>query len=332
MPKNIKTYFLSLIFLLTTIYNLCYGQYPARNVVWDGKLTRDISFLCDSICYGRATGTGGNVEAAFWIIRRFEKCGLQRFGDSYVQHFYPGNSIVGHNIVGFLPGSKKKNSDKYIIVGAHYDHLGKIGDRMFPGADANASGVVAMLSIADMFSTMKLIGRAYNCNIIFVAFDAKEYSMAGSYSFWKEIEEGRLVDPQSGNTITKETIKLMVNLDQLGCSFSRLSSGRDDYLIALDGNSLKKSEKELLRRCNTSYQLNLEISDTYYGSESFTNLFYNKLSDQRVFVENKVPAVMFTSGITMNNNKTKDNPESINYPVFKKRIYLIWHWLEYLMW
>ena len=59
-------------------------------------------------------------------------------------------------------------------------------------------------------------------------------------------------------------------------------------------------------------------------------MFY-RLSDQRVFIDNGIPAVMFTSGITMNNNKTRDKATSLNYPILKKRIYLIYHWLEKML-
>ena len=308
------------------------AQYPARNVIWDNKLKLEVGFLCDSLCGGRASGTKGNVEAAWWIMRKFEKAGLMRFGDSYAKHFYAGKGTIGHNIAAFFPGSKKNDSDRYIVVGAHYDNLGTIGSRMFPGADSNASGVVAMVSLAEMLSVTKLIGRAYGCNVIFVAFDAKEFSHAGSYAFWRQIEEGELVNPVSGKTITPDKIRLMVNLEQLGGTLSRLMSGREDFLIALDGGSLGKDAKSLIERCNISYRINLELSDSYYGSDSFSQLFYNKIGEQKVFVEHKIPSVMFTSGITMNNNKTIDTPESLDYSVLRQRIYLIWHWLEYQMW
>ncbi len=308
------------------------AQYPARNMVWENKLKREVGFLCDSICNGRATGSGGNVEASHWIIRKFQKIGLLRIGDSYAKHFYAGKGTIGHNIVGFFPGSNKNISDEYIIVGAHYDHIGRIGPNIYPGADDNASGVVALTSLAEMFTVTRLIGRAYGCNVIFVAFDAKELSHSGSYAFWKALAGGEYLNPLTGKAIEPSKIRFMVNLEQLGCSLSRLSPERADYLIALDGASLKRESRTMIERCNLSYKLNLELSDSYYGSDSFTRLFYEKIGEQKVFVENGIPAVMFTSGITMNNNKPRDNAGSLDYPVFKKRIYLIWHWLEYQMW
>ena len=253
-----------------------------------------------------------------------------QFDSTYAKRIYAGQGLLGRNIIGFIPGSVKNPKDKYVIVGAHYDHIGQMNRLTYPGADSNASGTVAMISLAEMFSTMKTLGKSYNSNIIFVAFDAREMSMAGSYAFWKTIEDGLLKDPVSGRTIRPKDIKLMVNIDQIGCTLSPLSSGRKDYMIMLGNHSLKPAERELLSYCNRSSGLHMDLDYTYYGSKNFTDVFY-RLSDQRVFVDNKIPTVLFTSGITMNTNRTRDTADTLDYTIFKKRIYLIFEWLEKML-
>jgi len=308
-----------------------HGERAAQNVVWESKLQRQIEFLADSLCAGRATGTRGSCEAAFSIIRSFRKSGLVPFDSSYAMSFSTADSLrTGHNVIGMIPGSRKSPVNTYIIVGAHYDNIGLLNGKLYPGADSNASGVAALTSIAEMLSSMKLLGKVYNASIIFVAFDAMELSMAGSCDLWKRIEEKRLKDPVSGKPITREKIKLMANIDQIGTSLSPLSSGREDFMIILGEKSLKKEDREWISICNKFYGTSLELSESYYGSENFTRMFYT-LSDQRVFVEHKVPALLFTSGITLNTNKTYDVPGTINYPVLRRRILLIYHWLEKMM-
>lgn len=302
----------------------------AHNVVWEDKLYREICFLSDSLCGGRATGSAGGNEAAFYIIRRFRQEGLMAFEGNYAKHVFAGGGLVGHNVIGMLPGSRKHPAESYIIVGAHYDHLGILDGRMYPGADSNASGTVAMLTLSDMFSAMKLLGKTYRSNIIFVAFDANGMNLAGSQALWRMLEAGELTDPLTGEAVTPDKIKLMVNLDQIGSSLSPLSSGRKDYLIMLGNKSLPKDRQSLPALCNTFYETGLEIAHTYYGSEDFTRIFYT-LSDQRPFVENGIPAVLFTSGITMNNNKTIDRPRTLDMGVLRKRIIFIFHWLEKVM-
>ena len=82
--------------------------------------------------------------------------------------------------------------------------------------------------------------------------------------------------------------------------------------------------------CNRTYAIDMDIDLTYYGSKNFTKMFY-RLSDQRVFIDNGIPAVLFTSGITMNTNKTRDTAQTIDLEILRKRILLMYHWLEKML-
>lgn len=303
---------------------------PARNTITPERLETHVGFLSDSLCQGRGLGTPGGSEAASWIARRFEHIGLQKTGGSWSRSFKTADGQTGHNIIGILYGSKRIPSDRYVIVGAHFDHLGILNGKIYHGADANASGAVAMTSIAEMLATTISIGRNYSHNVIFVGFDGKEMSMAGSQALWDMIRRGELKDPLSGRSITRDKIAFMVNIDQIGSTMSPLNEGRNDFLIMLGGSSIRRQGYEILKNCNSLYDLNMDISDTYYGSENFTKIFY-RLSDQKVFVDNRIPAVMFTSGITMNTNKTWDKVETLDMEVLQKRIYLMYHWIEKML-
>ena len=303
---------------------------PARKTVTQDRLRTQISHLCDSLMEGRGSGTKGNALAAVYLQREFEKTGLLRFGDSYASPLYLGPGKIGRNIIGMLPGSKNFTRDRYVIVGAHYDNLGVLDGNTYPGADSNASGVTAMLNIAGMMTAFRNLGKSHDSNVIFVAFDGKEHNMAGSKALWRLIENGWLTDPQSGKKITRDKIALMVNIDQIGCTLSPLKSGRKDYIIMLGSNSLKPIKRDMLGICNRMFAIDMEIDLTYYGSRNFTQMFY-RLSDQRTFIDNGIPAVLFTSGITMNTNKTRDTEDTIDYEILQKRIFLIYHWLDKML-
>lgn len=303
---------------------------PARNMVWTEKMESHISFLSDTLCHGRGTGTQGGAEAAFWIARQFRDVGLIPLDRSWSQSFKTANGTTGHNIIGMVPGSLKKPSDKYIIIAAHYDHLGVLNGKAYPGADANASGTAAVVLLAEMFTAMKSVGNTFGTNIIFAGLDAKEMDMAGSAALWKSIREGRLTDPITGRKITKDKITLMVNIDQIGSSLSPITKGREDYILMLGSQTLDAVRKNLLFSCNSTYDIGLDICLSYYGSRQFTDFFW-KLSDQKIFADNGIPSVMFTSGITMNNNKLRDKVSTLNMDVLRKRIYLIYHWVETML-
>lgn len=309
----------------------------AHNVVWAQRLRSQTEFLCDSICQGRAARSKGSVEVQFWLSAQFYKMRLlplgYRFGEeissSYVNHFDISDRKCGRNIIGMLPASTKKPVDSYIIVGAHYDGIGTINGTLYPGADSNASGVVAMINIAQMFSAMKTLGKTYSSNILFVAFDAKELSMSGSNNLWKALKGGHIIDPLTKKTITPDKVRLMVNIDQIGAVSDPIHKGRKDYLIMLGNSSLDSQYRGTAEYCNRLYT-KMDLSFSYYGSARFSELFY-KLSDQRIFVENKKPAVFFTSGITMKTNKPSDSPETLDYEVLRKRIIFMYHWIDKML-
>lgn len=303
---------------------------PARNMVWADKMEAHIGFLSDTLCHGRGTGTPGGTEAAFWIARQFREIGLVPFDRSWAKAFKTANGTTGHNIMGMLPGSLRNPSDSYIIIAAHYDHLGVLNGKSYPGADANASGTAAVVLLAEMFNAMKSMGSTYGTNIIFVGLDAKELDLAGSAALWKSIKDGSLTDPLTGRKITRDKIRLMVNIDQIGSSLSPISKSREDYMIMLGSQTLDAARKDLLFSCNSTYDLGLDLCLSYYGSRQFTDFFW-KLSDQKIFADNRIPSVMFTSGITMNNNKLRDKVSTLNMDVLRKRIYLIYHWVERML-
>lgn len=314
-----------------TVRRTTAGSEITHGLITEKTLERQVSFLADSICNGRGTGTIGNTEAALWIVSHFKSLGILPINGSYSNSFDLGEGIVGRNIIGMLPsGGKSTAAKRYMIVAAHYDGFGELEGNMYPGADSNASGVVAMLGAGRMISAMMSYGKTYRQNIIFVALDAKNVNMNGVKVFWDRLASGSLVDPVNGNVIRKEDISIMVNIDQIGSTLSPLKSGDSNYLILL-ADTYADFHRGSLKYANTRYELGLDLGFDYYGSSSFTDMFYRRVSEQKIFLDHKVPAVMFTSGITMNNNKTRDTADTLDYTVLKKRIWAIFHWIERTM-
>ena len=264
---------------------------PDRQAV----LRAEVGFLCDSLSAGRAFGTPGAQLGTFYLLRQLRDAGLR----TTVQSFSAGGR-VGHNVVAVTPGWFRR----YIVVGAYADGLGTLGDRVYPGADANASGIAALLALARELPA--------DCRgevgIVFVAFDGHKANLAGAEAFLQAFRE-------------QYPPILMVNLDQLGSSLAPVRRGRPDYLIALGGEPYRAA----LEAANTTA---LDLSYDYYGNSSITELFYRRISDQRWFLEAGIPAVMFTSGITEHTNKISDTPATLDYPLLDRRISLIAAWLR----
>jgi len=328
--KRFFSYIFGVFLLLTPL--LCQAQRTdaggsmAGILLTEESLGRSVEFLSDTVCAGRATQTTGAVEASFWLARNFERMGLlapaSRIGSQSFVRSFRAYGKAGHNVIGICPAP---SSDRYAIVAAHYDNLGILSERMYPGADSNASGVAAMLGLARLCRSLAVLGLGVRQNVIFVALDAKQLSMAGSVSLYDMISNGSLLDPRTGKSIRKEQVSVMVNLDIIGSTLEPVTKGREEYLIMLSNDD---SLKRALSEANFSSRMGLDLSFDYYRSKDFTDLFLNRIGDQKVFVEGGIPSVLFTSGITMNTNKVEDTPATLDLAVLRKRVLLVYDWME----
>ena len=315
-----------LLFLLATLAAAQPAGYiiSARNaehLADTAALRSRVGFLSDSLCAGRASGTPGSLHAQSAIARQFAAYGLQPAGGTFFHGFRTISGSPAHNVVGFLPGS----GDRYVVVAAHYDHIGTLAGTLYPGADSNASGVAALLTLAQMFHHLQKLGKTYAHTIIFVALDGKEQSLSGSHFLWNEIAGGLLRDPRTGRTVMPADIDRMVNIDQVGGTEAPLHGSRPDYLMMLC--EPRDARKDALLIANQSPEVSLDLGFDYYGSKDFTRVFYRTISDQKPFLDNGIPSVMFTSGITLRNNKVTDDADSLDYAILRRRVLAMFYYL-----
>ena len=287
---------------------------PYENQVSAKRQRQILEHLADELTEGRAAGTNGTQLAEQYIVEQFRSMGLKPVDWTYTQSSLYEDSIAIRNVVGLLPAST--GSDEYIVIGAHYDHLGRLGHTVYPGADDNASGVTALLSIARMFCAMKADGVGPRKNLLFVAFDGKELDMAGSRWFVRHLP------------VPKEKVKAMVNMDMLGTDL--VPPGRNrEYLFAIGENTLPETYQGYLSYlCHrAAYKLDLDL--TFYGSRDFYRMMY-ETSDQHPFARAGIPAVLFTSAFHQHTLKRSDTPAIIDYPLLRKRTLVIFNFINRL--
>ena len=293
----------------------------AEPLATEEALRIQVELLTDSLCTGRATGTVGSTWAQANIARQFKAFGLVPCETGWFHGFRTNTGVTGHNILGFLPGS----GNRYVVIAAHFDHIGTLSGTLYPGADSNASGVAALITIARMFRHLKDMGKTYSHSIIFVALDGKEQSLSGANHLWSEIAGQRLVDPLKKTPVLPKDIDRMVNIDQVGGTEAPLHGNRPDYLMMLSDERVGRRDALLIANMNP--EVNLDLGFDYYGSRDFTRIFYRTISDQKPFLDHGIPSVMFTSGITLRNNKVSDNADSLDYSVFRRRVLAIFNYL-----
>jgi len=169
---------------------------------------KHIYTLANDSMQGRKAGTEGIEKAAKYIESQFKKIGLKYFNNnSFRQTFKYKNKRSRNqeelnlfNVIGFLEGNEKK--DEIVVISAHYDHLGMkstgAGDLIFNGANDNATGVAAVLALAEYFKSKNNNSRS----ILFIAFTAEEMGLVGSNYF--------------GKTISPESIVAGINIEMIG--------------------------------------------------------------------------------------------------------------------
>lgn len=286
-----------------------------EQIIYRAKQERILTWLAHDMNEGRATGTRSAASVARYIERHFEKYGLKPlFGNSFYQPFLADSisGAVGRNVAGIVPSAVP--SDKYVIITAHYDHLGILAGSVYNGADDNASGVTVLLNLADMFGTMSKTRTGPDKNIVFVALDAKELNMAGSRYFVQSLKDKDW----------KDNIICAMNIDQIGTVLEPVHEADTSFVIVLGEQTLRPEDRGKIKMCNNFYNIGLDIDYTFYGSENFTDLFY-KLSDQASFHDAGIPALLLTSGFHRHTYKTTDDPDIISWEVMKKRALLIFY-------
>lgn len=140
---------------------------------------QDIKTLVAPNMEGRAAGTPGEDKAGYYLIRQMQELGLHPWTIAGLEDFRQcfhvrRRGLSAENIIGVLPGSMQ---DRYLIVSAHYDHLGTKNGTMFRGADDNAAGVAAALELA---RAIRESGSTPGRSIVFAFLSGEETGLDGS--------------------------------------------------------------------------------------------------------------------------------------------------------
>jgi hypothetical protein len=274
------------------------------------EVRKHIEFLASDDLEGRGTATLGEIKAANYIARIFKDLGLVPAGTSgsYFQPFpvtvsVDGNvhALTARNVVGFL----NNGAEKTIVVGAHFDHLGKgyQGSSLSPdsknkihnGADDNASGTAGVLELARYFSQNQLKEKH---NFIFIAFSGEELGLLGS-KYYTENPFASL-----------KSVSCMINMDMIG----RLEQ---DKSLIVSGWGTSPVWGKLIPDLAKQQNLRYTVDSSGVGASDHTS-FYLK----------EIPVVQFFTGGHGDYHKVSDDADKINYEGEVKILELIAGLLE----
>ncbi|WP_297792743.1 M28 family peptidase [uncultured Eudoraea sp.] len=243
-----------------------------------------MNYLASDVLEGRDAGSEGIEKAAEFIENTFVQNGIKPYFDDFKDTLVNFQKPA-YNIVGVLKGSDKKLRNEYIIVGAHYDHIGIIKseneDSIANGANDNASGTTTVMELARYFGASKSNKRS----LIFVLFSAEEKGLLGSNHLAKKFKEEGL------------NLYLMLNFEMTGVPMVD-----KDYLMYVTGYDMsnlaevsnKYANKNLVgflptakefglfqRSDNFPFHNEFNIPSQTFCTFDFTNFnYYHKVGDE----------------------------------------------------
>lgn len=219
-------------------------------------------------------------------------------------------TATASNVIGLLPGTDLK--DEYLVISAHYDHLGMRNGAIYYGADDDGSGTVSIMQIAQAFTKAKAEGNGPRRSIVFLANSGEEEGLWGSDYY------------TSHPTFPLEKTTADLNIDMIGRTDSSRKIGDSlNYVYVVGDDKLSTDLRIISETVNKKYS-KLEL-DYKYNAPNDPNRIYFR-SDHYNFAKHGVPIIFYYDGMLgADYHKPTDTPEKINYNLMAKRAQLIFY-------
>jgi hypothetical protein len=228
-------------------------------------------------------------------------------------------TIPDRSIIAMLEGSDSQLKNEYVLVGAHFDHDGVDGTRVFNGADDDGSGIVGLLEIADAYAAAAQAGQRPKRSIIFAAWNSEERGLLGAWAYTEF------------PVVPLDRIVVNLNMDMIGRN-EEVQAGGGARFRGLDVQTAESNQnatniigsvrspdlKTALDRANQGLGLELK----YRYDNNLSNLM--RRSDHWPFLQHGVPGVWVHTGLHPDYHTQYDRPEKINYVKMEKIARLVY--------
>lgn len=213
------------------------------------------------------------------------------------------------NVAGYIEGAVKK--DEYLIITAHYDHLGKRGDIIYYGADDNGSGTVSVIELAEAFAKAKAAGNGPKRSVVFMAVSGEEEGLWGS-----EYYTEHPLFPLRKTTAD-------INIDMIGrIDENHHIADSTNYIYVVGDDKLSSDLKPIVEKVNKSY-VKLHLDRRYNDLKDINRFFYR--SDHYNFARHGVPVLFYFNGVHADYHLETDTVDKINFSLMAKRSHLIFY-------
>lgn len=272
----------------------------------DGEVVREMKeqamFLSSAALEGRKAGSAGEEEAARYVGETLASYGIDllsgKEGDIFGIRQENGDTLTSRNVIGYIPGYDEKLKDHYIVIGARLDNLGmrevtvdgEKRQKIFYGANGNASGLTMLMQLAKRLNTNKVLLKR---SVIIAAFGASLDLGAGAWYFLNRSF------PDAAN------VDAMINLDMVGTG----SAGFYAYTASnVDLNAL-------ISRMSGTLQ---PVQPRLVALEPVNSI-------HRIFYDKEIPAVFLTTGMYPEYNSDKDTASILEYDWMERELEYVYN-------
>ncbi len=232
----------------------------------------------------------------------------KRINCSFEAHSVPRvEQLHGENVLGYLVGTDKK--DEFVVVTAHYDHLGKAGGEVYNGADDDGSGTVTVLELAQAFAEAKRAGHGPRRSMLFMPVSGEEKGLLGS-----EWYSDHPVFPL-------ERTVADLNIDMVG-RVDPQHAEKEHYVYVIGSDRLSTDLHRINEAANATYtQLDLDYT---FNADSDPNRFYFR-SDHYNFAKHGIPIIFYFNGVHEDYHEATDEVGKIRFDLLQQRARLVFH-------
>jgi Zn-dependent M28 family amino/carboxypeptidase len=219
-------------------------------------------------------------------------------------------NLESSNVVGYVPGTDKK--DEYLVVSAHYDHLGKRGDVIWYGADDDGSGTVSVMQMAETFAQAAKKGKGPRRSVVFIIVSGEEKGLWGS-DYYSE----HPLFPLANTTAD-------LNIDMVGrVDTERQTADSLNYVYVI-GHDKLSTDLPIINEAANKASTNLTL-DYKYDDPADKNMIYYR-SDHYNFAKKGVPVLFFYDGMLLADyHQPTDTIEKINFDLMQRRVMMIYY-------
>jgi hypothetical protein len=216
-------------------------------------------------------------------------------------------SVDTENVIGFVQGSERP--DEYVIISAHYDHVGVTEEGIYNGADDNGSGTTAVLELAEAFSIARKYGMNAKRSVVFILMTGEEKGLLGSRYYVQNP-----VFPLNSTIVN-------FNIDMIG-RIDKHHVDDPDYVYLIGSDKISLELHNISEKTNEE-KIGLKLDYTY-NEESDPNRFYYR-SDHYNFAKNEIPVIFYFTGVHNDYHKTTDVVDKILFDRMERITSLIFY-------